>query len=146
VYLSAAFELRHGEPGPDTRISGAGQLLRYTPTERFFDAMAARLDGPAAEGVSLALNFVFTDLGEAHHLWIENSVLHHRPIAKGAAPPADATVKLTQDFWLRLVTGRAGVRDLVLSDEIDVDGNRADLLRFFALLEAPDPSFAIVRP
>jgi alkyl sulfatase BDS1-like metallo-beta-lactamase superfamily hydrolase len=146
VYLSAAFELRHGEPGPDTRLSGASQLLRYTPVERFFDAMAARLDGPAAEGVSLAIHFVFTDLGESHHVWIENAVLHHRKVADGAAPRVDATVRLTQDFWLRLVTGRAGVRDLVLSDEIDVDGSRADLLRFFSLLEAPDPSFAIVRP
>ena len=49
VYLSAAFELRHGEPAPTRALSGAAQLLRYTPIERFFDAMAARLDGPEAE-------------------------------------------------------------------------------------------------
>jgi hypothetical protein len=34
----------------------------------------------------------------------------------------------------------------VFSDDIDVDGSRTDLLRFFSLLDAPDPNFAIVRP
>jgi alkyl sulfatase BDS1-like metallo-beta-lactamase superfamily hydrolase len=146
VYLSGAYELRHGEPDEANRISGASQLLRYTPMERFFDAMATRLDGPEADGVSLAVNFVFTDLGESYRLWIENAVLHHRQFAKGAKSPADVTVRLTRDFWLRLATGQAGVRDLVFSDDIDVEGSRTDLLRFFSLLDAPDPNFAIVRP
>ena len=146
VYLSGAYELRHGEPTASAGLSGAAQLLRYTPIERFFDAMATRLDGPEADGVSLAVNFVFTDLGESYRLWIENAVLHHRKLEQGAKSRADVTVRLTQDFWLRLATGQAGVRDLVFSRDIDVDGSRTDLLRFFSLLDAPDPNFAIVRP
>lgn len=146
VYLSGAYELRHGEPTAGAGLSGAAQLLRYTPIERFFDAMATRLDGPAADGVSLAVNFVFTDLGESYRLWIENAVLHHRKLPKGTKSRADVTVRLSKDFWLRLATGQAGVRDLVFSSEIDVDGSRTDLLRFFSLLDAPDPNFAIVRP
>jgi alkyl sulfatase BDS1-like metallo-beta-lactamase superfamily hydrolase len=146
VYLSGAYELRHGEPSGESRLSGAAQLLRYTPIERFFDAMAARLDGPKADGVSLAVDFVFTDLGESHHLWIENAVLHHRKIEKGAKSRTDVTVRLTKDFWLRLATGQAGLRDLVFSKDLDVSGSRVDLLKFFSLLDAPDPNFAIVRP
>jgi alkyl sulfatase BDS1-like metallo-beta-lactamase superfamily hydrolase len=114
--------------------------------ERFFDAMATRLDGPKADGVSLAMNFVFTDLGESYRLWIENAVLHHRKLEKGAPARADVTVRLTKDFWLRLATGQAGIRDLVFSRDIDVDGSRTDLLKFFSLLDPPDPDFAIVRP
>jgi alkyl sulfatase BDS1-like metallo-beta-lactamase superfamily hydrolase len=146
VYLSGAYELRHGEPSGDSRTSGAAQLLRYTPIERFFDAMAARLDGPKADGVSLAVDFVFTDLGESYHLWIENAVLHHRTLEKGAKSHADVTVRLTKEFWLRLAMGQAGVRDLVFSKDLDVNGSRLDLLRFFSLLDPPDPNFAIVRP
>ncbi len=147
VYLTGAYELRHGEPEDGARLSGASQLLRYTPIERFFDAMAARLDGPEANGVALALDFVFTDLGETHRLWIENSVLHHRKLVeKRVETKPDVTVRLTKDFWLKLATGQAGLRDLVFSDDIEVDGSRTDLLRFFSLLSAPDPNFAIVRP
>jgi alkyl sulfatase BDS1-like metallo-beta-lactamase superfamily hydrolase len=147
VYLSGAYELRHGEPARESaRLSGASQLLRYTPIERFFDAMATRLDGPEADGVNLAVSFVFTDLGESYRLWIENAVLHHRKLEPGGKAQADVTVRLTKDFWLRLATGQAGIRDLVFSDDLDVDGSRTDLLKFFSLLDTPDPDFAIVRP
>ena len=115
------------------------------------DRALLRRDGdaprrPEADGVSLAVNFVFTDLGESYRLWIENAVLHHRKLEKGAKSRADVTVRLTKDFWLRLATGQAGIRDLVFSNDLDVDGSRTDLLRFFSLLDAPDPNFAIVRP
>jgi alkyl sulfatase BDS1-like metallo-beta-lactamase superfamily hydrolase len=144
VYLSGAFELRHGEPTDSAGLSGAAQLLRYTPLDRFFDSMAARLDGPKADGEKLAVNFVFTDMGESYRLWIENAVLHHR---RGEPDPnANVTVHMTKSLLLRLALGQAGVRELVFSKEIDVDGSRTDLLRFFSLLDAPDPNFAIVRP
>jgi len=146
VYLTGAQELRHGTPSPDaTRVSGAGQLLRYTPLERFFDSMAARLNGPKADGVALAVNFVFTDARETHRLWIENAVLHHRRVAK-PDPKADVTVEMTKSLLVRMALGQAGVRDLVFSKELDVDGSRTDLLKFFSLLDAPDPNFAIVTP
>jgi alkyl sulfatase BDS1-like metallo-beta-lactamase superfamily hydrolase len=144
VYLSGAYELRHGEPTGATRISGAAQLLRYTPMDRFLDSMAARLDGPKADGVNLRVNFVFTDIGESYRLWIENAVLHHR---RGEPDPkADVTVRMTKAMLLRLALGQAGLRDFAFSKEIDVDGNRLDLVKFFSLLDAPDPNFAIVRP
>jgi alkyl sulfatase BDS1-like metallo-beta-lactamase superfamily hydrolase len=143
-YLSGAFELRHGEPTDTGGLSGAAQLLRYTPLDRFFDAMAARLDGPKADREKLAVNFVFSDIGESHRLWIENAVLHHR--RGDPDPKANVTVHMTKSMLLRLALGQAGVRDLVFSKEIDVDGSRTDLLRFFSLLDAPDPNFAIVRP
>ena len=144
VYLSGAFELRRGEPTEATRLSGAAQLLRYTPMERFLDSMAARLDGPKADGEKLRVNFVFTDIGEPYRLWIENAVLHHR--RGDPDPKADVTVRMTKAFLLRLALGQAGLRDMIFSKEIDVDGSRTTLLRFFSLLDAPDPNFAIVRP
>jgi alkyl sulfatase BDS1-like metallo-beta-lactamase superfamily hydrolase len=144
VYLSGAYELRHGEP-EGTRTSGAAQLLRYTPLPRFFDSMAARLNGPKADGVNLAVNFVFTDEKESYRLWIENAVLHHRRIDKPDRN-ADVTVRMTKGMLVRMALGQAGLRQLIFGREISVDGSRADLLKFFSLLDAPDPNFAIVRP
>ena len=77
-------------------------------------------------------------------LTLENSVLHHQK--REASPDASVTVRLTKDFFLRLVTGQAGLREMVFSEDIDVDGSRIGLLSFLALLERPEPGFPIVTP
>jgi len=145
VYLSGAYELRHGAPeSAPVDLAGAMDLLRQTPLDAFFTAMAARLDGPKADGKRMVLNFVFTDAGETHVLELENAVLHHR---RGEpAPGASATVRLTRELLLRLATGQAGLRELVFSDELAVEGSRLDLLSFLSLLDRPDPAFPIVTP
>lgn len=144
AYLTGAYELRHGMQGTPLDPASAGELLRHLPVERFFDAMAVRLDGPKADGKRIVLNFVFTDLGETHVLEVDNSVLwHHR---REAAADAAATVKLTRDFLVRLATGRAGLREMIFSDDLEVEGSRLELLSFFSLLDRPDGRFAIVTP
>ena len=119
-------------------------VLRRTPVRRFFDSMAVRLDGPAAEGVALSVNFVFTDLGESYLLDIGNSVLHHRPSSPGQE--ADATLRTTHDMFISMLTGRAGLTDLLLSDQVDLEGSKLDLLKFFSLLDKPEGRFDIVTP
>jgi alkyl sulfatase BDS1-like metallo-beta-lactamase superfamily hydrolase len=145
VYLTAAYELRHGTQGPPLDPKSAGGLLRHLPADRFFTAMATRLNGPDAEGKELKINFVFTDLGETHLVTLENSVLHHRR-QDAADPDANATMRLTRDFLVRMVTGEAGLRDMIFSGEVDVEGSRLDLLSFFSLLDRPDGAFPIVTP
>jgi alkyl sulfatase BDS1-like metallo-beta-lactamase superfamily hydrolase len=144
VYLSGALELRHGRVRTALDPAAAIDLLRNLPVERFFDAMAARLDGPAAQGKRLRFNFVFTDLGESHVLTLENAVLHHRRAEP--EPDADATLELTRDLWLRLVTRQAGLRELIFSDELRVEGSRMALLDLFRLLDDPQGDFPIVTP
>ncbi|MBI1813979.1 MAG: MBL fold metallo-hydrolase [Deltaproteobacteria bacterium] len=143
-YLSGAFELRHGTPSTALNLAAAVDLLRHTPVDRFFTSMATRINGPKAEGKTMTLNFVFTDLGETHVLTLENAVLHHHQ--RDPEPSATATVRLTRDFLLRLVTGQAGLRDMIFSDDLKVEGSRMDLLSFFSLLDKPDGNFPIVTP
>lgn len=141
-YLTAAAELRNGPPQKGLDRARAFEMLLHTPVERFLDAMAAALNGPAAEGKSLKINLVLTDTKATHVLWIENAVLHHR-----AAPPdagANATLALTHEMFVRLIAGTAGAKDLLLSDAVKVTGNRVDLGRFFALLEKAPGTFNIV--
>lgn len=148
VYLSAAFELRHGSPKVGTDLSDALDLLRAIPLHKFFDSMAARLNGPKAAGKSMTVNFVFTDRGEGHHLWLENAVLHHEALRDAANTPqtADVTLNISHELFLKMAVGQAGLKDTLLSDELDIDGSRIDLVRFFALFDKPDGKFAIVTP
>jgi alkyl sulfatase BDS1-like metallo-beta-lactamase superfamily hydrolase len=145
VYLSGAHELRHGSEGSAFDPAAVADLLRHTPLEQLFAAMATRLDGPEAEGKTMTVNFVFTDLGESHVLTLENSVLHHRRRPE-PDPAADVTVRLTKDFFLRMVARQAGLREMIFSDDFAVDGSRVELLTFFSLLDTPDGDFAIVTP
>ncbi|MBI2382464.1 MAG: MBL fold metallo-hydrolase [Gammaproteobacteria bacterium] len=144
VYLTGAFELRHGGPKQGLKLSEALDLLRQTPMPRFLDAMAVRLDGAAAEGKDYTVNLVLTDLGETYVLRVRNAVLHH---AQGAADPkANATLRLTHELYLKMLTGAAGIKDTLMSDDLEVQGSRLDLIRFFSLFEKPDGTFNIVTP
>jgi alkyl sulfatase BDS1-like metallo-beta-lactamase superfamily hydrolase len=124
-------------------MSSTVELLRSTPMPRFLDAMAARLKADAAEGKEYTINMVLTDLKESYVLTLKNSVLHHRP---GNDPKANATLKLTHAIYLKMITGKAGISDTLLSDDLTVEGSRLDLVRFFTLFEQPDGTFNIVTP
>jgi len=105
--------------------------------------MAARLQADKAEGKVLKVNFVFTDSGESYALEVKNAVLHHR---SGTDANATATLKLTRDIYLKMIMGKAGLNDTLLSDDLQVAGSRVDLVRFFALFHQPNGSFKIVTP
>jgi len=141
-YLVGAQELRAGAPKKGIERAALLDMLEQTPIDRFLEAMAASLDGPAAEDKRYKLNLVFPDLKQSYVLWIENAVLHHR-----AAPPAadaDATLTLTKEVFLKMMTGTAGIKDTLLSDKLSVQGSRLDLVRFFLLLDRAPGTFPIV--
>ena len=106
--------------------------------------MAARLNGPKADGKTAKINYIFTDLNESYVLTLENSVLHHR--RADPDPQADVTVRVTRPLLVRLATGQAGLRELVFSDELSVEGSRLALVDFLRLFDNPDPDFPIVTP
>ena len=141
-YLTAAAELRKGPPKKGVDRSYFIDALAQTPVERFLEAMAAGLDGPAAEGKDLKINLVLTDTKESFVLWIENAVLHHR-----RAPPAadaNATLTLTKGIFIKMMAGTAGVKDTLLSDDLKVTGSKIDLVRFFTLIDKAPGTFQIV--
>ncbi len=144
AYLSAAYELRHGTPKKGMNIASVYEILKRTPVSRFFESMAVRLDGAAAEGKSMMINVLFTDTGESYVLTVKNAVLHHRKSAPD--PKACATLKITHDLFVRMLVGRAGLRETLFSDRLAVAGSRAELVRFLSLFDKPEAEFAIVTP
>lgn len=141
-YLTAAAELRDGPPKQGINRAALIDVLAQTPIERFLEAMAAGLNGPAAEGKDFKINLVLTDTKESYVLWIENAVLHHRRAEPAA--DANATLTLTQGFFVRMMAGTAGPKDMLTSDELKVSGSRIDLIRFLALIDKAPGTFPIV--
>ena len=141
-YLTAAMELREGPPQKGIDRSFLIDMLQQTPIERFLEAMAAGLDGPAADGKNLKVNLVLTDIKESYVLWIENAVLHFKKAAP--ATDANATLTLTKPIFIKMMAGTAGIKDTLLSDDLKIDGSEIDLVRFFALIDKAPGTFAIV--
>jgi alkyl sulfatase BDS1-like metallo-beta-lactamase superfamily hydrolase len=142
VYLSGAYELRHGTPKQGIDLAAASGLLEQTGAEQFMQMFAVALNGPKAEGVELTLNIRFSDLDSNYVVTIENSVLHAR---QGPADSqANASLTLTRPLLVKIISQQASIKDLLSSPEMQVDGSLIDLLRFFALLDKPDPVFPIV--
>ncbi len=144
VYLTGAYELRHGAPEQGFDQSRMFDLARHAPVERFLDAMASRLNAGKVEGEEMKINMIFTDLERSFVLELKNSVLHYLERAPDAQ--ADATLKVTLDLYLKMSMGMAGLRETLFSDDLDVDGSRLALLRFMRSFDKPKGTFAIVTP
>ena len=141
-YLTGAMELRQGPPEQGITPAALIDMLRHVPIERFLEAMAAGIDGPKAEGMALKVNLVFSDLGDSYVVDLGNAVMHFHK-----APPAtdaNATLTLTKPFFLQMMTGGAGAKDLLLSDQTKIDGSKIDLARFLGLIDKAPGRFAIV--
>ncbi|MEP3247745.1 MAG: alkyl sulfatase dimerization domain-containing protein [Sneathiella sp.] len=145
IYLSGAQELTSGKTESMIDLAAARQMLKHTPVENFFDAMAAQLNGPDAEGKDLKIGVHFTDLDKHYLLWLENAVLHHRASSSGKEP-TNADLRITHDLFLDVVLKTADLKSLITSDDLKIDGSSLDLIRFFSLLDRVKEPFAIVEP
>ena len=141
-YLTGSLELREGPPEKGMPRESLIDMLNQTPIERFLEAMAASLNATKAEGKKLKINLVFSDTKQTYVLRIENSVLHH--VQKSPEKDANATLTLTQAFFLKMVLGQAGGKDLLLSDQTKIDGSTLDLATFFSMLDKAPGNFSIV--
>ncbi len=144
VYLTGAFELRHGGPTEGIDLAASMDMIKYAPLESFLTAMAARLNAPKAEGKELIVNLVFTDIGQTYVLELKNSVLRH--YKRDTRPDANVTMRVTHDLYLKMLTGTAGLKDTLFSDDLTIEGSRLDLLSFFRLIDKPKGAFNIVTP
>lgn len=134
AFLAGAAELRHGGFGTPA-ATGAPDLLRALSPEQVFDAIAIRVDGPRAWDQALAIGVVLEDAGTTYRLDLRNGVLIHR---EAPVDGVDLTVRTTRSALPGLLLGA--------TDGMQLEGDTAALGRLMAVLEAPDPDFAIVTP
>lgn len=107
--------------------------------EQVFDSLAIRVFGPKAWSERVTIDWHFTDLVESHRMTLSNGALiHHR--VDGAAPTGEPDPRLmTKPALLGLLAGQG-------LDGTTHDGDPNTLHRLLALLDEPDPSFAVVTP
>lgn len=160
VYLSAAYELRHGGPEKGIDIALMRDILLETPVERFFDTLSVRLNGPKAEGEDYAIEINFTDKNLSYVLQVENSVLYHHTAAAWAYKKEEdkkvgvdsseseinASLNVKHELFIDMLIGRAGLKKTLFSDDLSIDGSKLDLLAFLSLFDRPMGDFNIVTP
>jgi alkyl sulfatase BDS1-like metallo-beta-lactamase superfamily hydrolase len=144
VYLSGAKELRDGPTQNQIELSNMAGILRNTPVNKFFETLAVRLDSQKAQGLNLSIGVTFTDLDSDYLLIVKNSVLREESLLKSTK--LNASISLTHDLFIKILIGQIGAKDLLLSDELKVEGSTFDLLTFLNLFDKPTPNFNIVTP
>jgi alkyl sulfatase BDS1-like metallo-beta-lactamase superfamily hydrolase len=136
-YLMGAQELRHGIDAAPATV-GSAELLSALSVDQLLDAIAIRINGPAAWDVRLTIDWRFTDLGQTHRATLGNGVLTHRVVGEHLAP-ADLTLVLTKTQMLGVLAG-AGL------DGIGTEGDLGVIGQLLGVIEAPDRNFPIVTP
>ncbi|WP_369365416.1 alkyl/aryl-sulfatase [Streptomyces sp. CG4] len=144
-YLMGAAELRGGILGTPTRT--APDILAALTVEQVFRSLAVRVNGPRAAGAGrLLLRWEFTDSGEVWSLLLSNGAL--TPMA-GDAPRGEqpaVVLRLARTTLDSVLGGASTFADEVAGGAVVLDGDARALVTFGALLDAPDPDFAIVTP
>lgn len=154
VYLQGALELRNFVPKNLPGFSTASpDIIRAMPPEMLFDYFAVRLDAQKADGLTLLLNVVFTDLkdtavsnktgGKRYGLTVENSVLNH---GKPMKDPK-VTVTLTKTVMDQIQLGEITVDEALNQNLITLSGSDTSQFKtFLGLLETFPFWFNIVTP
>ncbi len=142
VYLSGARELRRGGFGTPAQADAPDLVSALSP-EMLFDALAIRVDGPRAWDLRLTIDVRFTDTGGFHRLRLANGVLTHSPVEK--PDPADLTVSCPRPALPAVALGLLPPEDFA-SAGVELAGDPSALGRLLAVLDEPDPDFAIVTP
>ena len=142
-FLMGARELRGGVL-ETPQVTRSPDMAAQLTLDQILTGMALRIDGPRAFGIEISINFQLTDSGENYALVLSNAVLKHR--ADTTLDDADATLSLTRGALDELVVEAVTAAELFATGRIEVEGDATKLVELFALMDDPDPSFAIVTP
>jgi alkyl sulfatase BDS1-like metallo-beta-lactamase superfamily hydrolase len=112
--------------------------------EQLFDSLSVRIKSEELGGVSICVNWHFTDIDEKWILGISNRTLYATPgrHEKSAA----ATITLTRLTMLDVVTQSTTFVDQITAGTISIDGDASALLEIFGKLDTITTGFAIVEP
>jgi alkyl sulfatase BDS1-like metallo-beta-lactamase superfamily hydrolase len=144
AYLLGAFELRQGLPNTVARAPISPDVVRAMSLDLFFDYLGVRLNGEKAEGRRLAINWVFSDVGQTYVLNLENCSLTY--LADRQSDGADATVTLDRAVLNRLVLRELSFADAAKRGLVAIEGDPAKIPELFSLLDDFTLMFEVVEP
>jgi alkyl sulfatase BDS1-like metallo-beta-lactamase superfamily hydrolase len=143
-YLTGAQELRDGRSKQGSAAPGSpvGMLLAM-PIDMIFDSLAVRLNGPRADGTTLAINWDFTDLEEQWVLGLDHGALHSH---RGEVQDATAGLRLSRRLFVEILAGVADMGTAMESGDVKVEGDAGALIELFGFLDEPNYNYDIVTP
>ncbi|MFC5587737.1 alkyl/aryl-sulfatase [Sporosarcina soli] len=143
IYLVGAFELRNGV-NKGTPTSNTLGILNKIPVYEFLELLAARLNGPNAEGEKMTINVTITDTNQDYALYLENSVLTF----KRDRLAADSDVSLIVDklTFFGMTNGRVTPEQAVAAGKLTISGDQNKLENFLLLFDQFNPLSHIVTP
>jgi alkyl sulfatase BDS1-like metallo-beta-lactamase superfamily hydrolase len=139
-YLSGATELRNGAFGTPTETASPDMMAQLSP-QMLFDAIAIRIDGPRAWNEQFTIDVRISDSGQRFRLLLRNGVLTYS--AAERSDPADVTIASSRAALPVLAMGDLGP-DTLARAGLEISGDVGVLARLAAVLDRPDPDFAIV--
>ena len=143
IYLTGAQELRHGViDWPTQRLSLA--LIRATPTTMMLDFAAVRLNPEKAQGKTLKINLVLSDMNETHLITVENGVLIHEAGVRDDKAEATATMKRADMLETLLAGVPVGLK--TTTGAIKVTGASAAYGELVGMIDPVNPNFPVVTP
>ncbi|OHU53020.1 alkyl/aryl-sulfatase [Mycobacteroides chelonae] len=143
-YLMGAYELSHGNVGTPITV-GSPSVVAALTVDQVFDALSLRINGPKAWDEHFVSDWRFTDEDRVHRVELRNGVLVHYDRPADISEP-DVTFALTRPILIKVLLDGTDPAQLVASGEITVDGDVTGFARLVAVLDQPDPNFAIVTP
>lgn len=141
VYLSGATELRHGSFGTPAQAAAPDIIANLSPT-MLFDALAIRVDGPRAWDEHLTIDVRLAGTGGGYRLLLRNGVL----TVSSADQVDDADLSLTLPPAVLTMLAVGADAEALTAAGATVEGDAGVLGRLYAVMDAPDPDFAIVTP
>jgi len=154
-YLMGAQELKQGVSDKGIDLASMEEILKNTPVTKFFESMSVRLNSEKAQDEVFNIILNFTVINQSYLLKLNNSVLHHYVLSKGeisqeltgnSEAEINASLSLTHSLFVKILIGKAGIKNTLFSDDLSVDGSIIDLVNFFRLFDTPAGNFNIVTP
>ena len=142
-YLTGAQELRGGSSVRSAGGPQAAPLLAAMTVDMVFDLLGVRLDGPRADGESVAIGWRFPDIAEDWTLRLEHGALNAWPAMDD---DVEATLTMSRATLTAVLADPTSIGAALEDGSLTIDGDAGALGRLFALLEQPDMGFAIVEP
>lgn len=147
VYLMGAWELRNGVLPGQAGGGGSAGTLRAMSVPMIFEFLGVRLDGEAADGKRIVVNWTLTEPDEQYVLNLEHSALTYMPCPPGVQPAdADVSVTLSRATLNAVLGAETTLQQAVAAGEATVEGNIFRLAELFGLFDTFGTPFNIVTP
>ena len=146
AYLLGALEARRPfaadrKPRP---IVGAAGVLGTLPIDRYLQHLAARVNGPKAQALTVRFDWLMTDEGSCHRVTVRHGALSHLPGSHGAQ--ADAVLHLDRATLVKVVDTGSNFATALDEGLLQASGNVALIRSLFDCLDVFDIGFNIVEP